>query len=294
MNDFFQIPATAIAAFEAWSNLRVFVWDLDKVHLLPYLPPVHLHEKYPHCFALHGTPLREKCIIFERQLVFEEIGKYPEGIVKRCHAGLLEWVVPIMLNGRVVIILYAGQRLASDNDQVHIQDWQPASKELPWGDNLPTIQPVAAKVSQLYMEGLRQLAARIQLWLLEAQSIIGHTSIHTGPDTHITRRNFILNYIYQHHTEPITLADLAAQLHLSESRMAHVVKETCAQSFHALLIEARLRSATTLLRHSELPVADIAEQCGFNDLSRFYKRFKQKMGLTPIAYRRQRWYIDRV
>ena len=48
----------------------------------------------------------------------------------------------------------------------------------------------------------------------------------------------------------------------------------------------RLNNAKELLRTSNLPIADIAEQCGYQDGSYFCQRFKQQMEQTPRAYRR--------
>ncbi len=293
MTDFFNIPETAIAAYEAWSHLRVFIWDIDKTHFLPYLPPIRMTLDYPHCLALRDTELHDKCIFFEQTYIFEEIGKHPEGVIKVCHANLLEWCIPIYLNHQVVSILYAGHRSAIADTPVDFHDPQPLSTNLPWAGSLQTPKRVEKSEAILLMEGLRQLAARLQLWLLEAQTITGKPSPLPRKNDLITRRNLILNFIYEKHTEQISLADLAEYLHLSQSRTSHVVKEACGQTFSTLLMETRIRSATSLLRHSQLPVSDIAYRCGILDPSRFFKLFKQETGLTPIAYRQQHWQLDR-
>ena len=50
----------------------------------------------------------------------------------------------------------------------------------------------------------------------------------------------------------------------------------------------RLEHALHLLLTSDLPVAQVAEACGFGDPSYFGKTFRKKTGLTPTQYRHRR------
>ena len=49
----------------------------------------------------------------------------------------------------------------------------------------------------------------------------------------------------------------------------------------------RLGYAANLLLISNLKVTDICYECGFENLSWFYKVFAGKYGLTPAEYRRR-------
>lgn len=287
MIDFFDVPETAIRAFEAWTNLHVVIYDLDETLLFPYLSPAHVRHAQPYCLAVKSTSLREKCDAFERDALYAEIGNYPEGRVQICHAGLVEWVIPIMLEGRLALIVFAGQRLPGCTLTNFVRDESPPSKELPWNERMVLPSAVGEEESQLYLEGLRQLAARLELWLREAAEFMD-TPLQRPRSTDLsTRRDFVLRFIHMHHRKNISLSDLAINFGLSQSRMAHVVKESCGKSFGTLLTEARVRSAASLLRHSRLSVTEVALQCGFGDPSRFHKVFKQHTGMTPLVYRKQ-------
>ena len=52
-----------------------------------------------------------------------------------------------------------------------------------------------------------------------------------------------------------------------------------------LVTEARIDHATTRLALSEMPILDIALECGFDSLSHFYRVFRRKRGETPREYR---------
>ena len=50
----------------------------------------------------------------------------------------------------------------------------------------------------------------------------------------------------------------------------------------------RTRAAMELLAETDLPVADIAAQCGFNSVSHLSLRLREATSLTPLAYRQSR------
>lgn len=57
------------------------------------------------------------------------------------------------------------------------------------------------------------------------------------------------------------------------------------QSFNDILIDVRMTTALTLLQVTDLPVAQIAYQVGYQSASRFSDRFKRRFGFSPTAVR---------
>lgn len=49
-----------------------------------------------------------------------------------------------------------------------------------------------------------------------------------------------------------------------------------------------IEHARRRLRESDLPITSIAFECGFNDLSTFYRQFKRQCGMAPGEFRNQR------
>ena len=58
-------------------------------------------------------------------------------------------------------------------------------------------------------------------------------------------------------------------------------------SIYAYLTLFRMTRAQMLLRTTNLPVQDIAEQVGFDSVSNFIHTFAQSAGCTPARYRKQ-------
>ncbi|GAA2993875.1 hypothetical protein GCM10020229_02910 [Kitasatospora albolonga] len=83
---------------------------------------------------------------------------------------------------------------------------------------------------------------------------------------------------------PWRLPDAAAALGLS-SRTLQRLLTSQGTAFRDELLAVRLESAAQLIRRSTLPLADIAAAAGFTDHPHLTRRFGERYGLPPAAYR---------
>lgn len=107
----------------------------------------------------------------------------------------------------------------------------------------------------------------------------------TGRSTAIVQtiqRRFEADYAAEH-----TLADLAADYHLSPSHLSHLFKRLTGYAPMAYLTACRLSAAKSLLTTTDSPIKEIVYRCGFGDESNFCRMFKARTGLTPRAFRAQ-------
>ena len=88
-----------------------------------------------------------------------------------------------------------------------------------------------------------------------------------------------------HSSEPVTVAELAAAARLTASQMDRAIKRTLGLSAKQLLLRMRLEEAVLRLRTTEMPVAQIASECGYYDQSAFTRQFRRVVGMSPGAYR---------
>jgi len=54
---------------------------------------------------------------------------------------------------------------------------------------------------------------------------------------------------------------------------------------HQYVMQRRMARAQELVRHTALPLTDIALACGFSSASHFSNRFKSALGMTPSQLR---------
>lgn len=94
-------------------------------------------------------------------------------------------------------------------------------------------------------------------------------------------------YISEHYCEQISLAECAAQLHLSISRFSHLFTQTIGVSPYQYLLKHRIAKAQELLLYSQLDVKGIARTVGFQDASYFCRVFRRHVGVNPLYIRKQ-------
>lgn len=89
----------------------------------------------------------------------------------------------------------------------------------------------------------------------------------------------------EHNYREADLTRLAAELHVSLPYLSSAVHEATGQTFKELLREKRLGRAAELLEETTLPVEDIIGAVGYDNTSYFYRKFRERYGISPKQYR---------
>ena len=106
------------------------------------------------------------------------------------------------------------------------------------------------------------------------------------PETKITYIPNILNYIEQHLEEDLSLANIAANFHISKGYLCRVFKKHTGMTLHEYISTKRIAKAKQLLAtgHS---IQETITMTGFNDYANFIRRFKDKVDMSPKRYAKQ-------
>ncbi|MGP4041220.1 AraC family transcriptional regulator [Gracilibacillus sp. D59] len=96
----------------------------------------------------------------------------------------------------------------------------------------------------------------------------------------------VFHYIEEHYQEA-NLQTLAKKFNQTAYWVSKQIKTLTKQNFKDLVQEKRLLVAKNLLMYSDLSMQAIAEEVGYENISYFYRLFKQKYGNTPKAYKKQ-------
>ena len=83
------------------------------------------------------------------------------------------------------------------------------------------------------------------------------------------------------------LGDLADTLGFSATYTSSWLKTTFGASFTDLLADKKCEACATLLRTTDLPVSRIIQQVGYRNESFFRRKFTEKYGCSPLAYRKK-------
>lgn len=97
-----------------------------------------------------------------------------------------------------------------------------------------------------------------------------------------------LKFLHDHAGEPITVDDVVAAVHLSRRTLELRFRRQLGRTIHEELERLRLQRAERLLLESDFPVPYVAEASGYRSGNYFARVFRQKWGMTPHQFRRQR------
>lgn len=97
----------------------------------------------------------------------------------------------------------------------------------------------------------------------------------------------ILEYVLKNFKEKITLQDVASLANMSESAFSRYFKARVNKSFSDFLGDVRISNARRLLHDEDLNISQICYESGFPTLSNFNKQFKDRIGKTPLNYKKE-------
>lgn len=95
----------------------------------------------------------------------------------------------------------------------------------------------------------------------------------------------VTEYIHEHFTQAIKLEDLASHIGITQFHFSRLFKRSMGMPPHQYVMQQRIEKAKQLLKDTDIPIADIALDCGFSSQSHLGKYFRQLTGITPRKYR---------
>lgn len=95
----------------------------------------------------------------------------------------------------------------------------------------------------------------------------------------------VLSYIRDRYHLPLSNEELAGVAALSQRAFERRFKQTFHATPQSYLRQLRVRMACRALVFTEVPLAQVAVECGFADQSHFNHEFRRQLGQTPREYR---------
>lgn len=121
----------------------------------------------------------------------------------------------------------------------------------------------------------------INLWRIGKANSSQAAEISTPMD-----RTEILQYMYHHLSEKLTLKTLAKTFYMSESSVSLYIVQTTGLTFPNLLNEMRVGKTITYLLYTDFTMDELAEILGFVDSSHICKVFAARIGLKANEFRK--------
>ncbi|TRX34048.1 helix-turn-helix transcriptional regulator [Flavobacterium sp. ZT3R18] len=101
------------------------------------------------------------------------------------------------------------------------------------------------------------------------------------------RMQLVFDYVMTNYQRDISLEEIASLSNMTKNAFCRYFKLRTNKTFFQFLIDIRIeRASKLLLKNRELSVIEIAELCGFNNISNFNRKFKELKHSSPLQYRK--------
>ena len=214
----------------------------------------------------------------------EKAAQEPKTIT--CQAGLLDTAVPVRLGDRLIGYLQTGQLL--DRKPTARQFDRAAKLVAGWGVEVDREVLRKAYYSTKVVTA-KQHESVVKLLMIFAQhlAMLGNQIFiqQKNAEPPIIKR--AKEYIYEHHTEELSLARAAKAVNMSTFYFCKMFKKVTDINFTDYLSRVRIEKAKNLLLNPNLRVSEIAFEVGFQSLTHFNRVFKKLLGQSPTEYRAQ-------
>ncbi|MFA6268112.1 MAG: AraC family transcriptional regulator [Pseudolabrys sp.] len=152
---------------------------------------------------------------------------------------------------------------------------------------LPQLVPVLAAAEAARDDGDADAFDEIRLRLAGAvAALLASGARRQTPSARDERRvSVAVRRIEAQSDRKLTLAGLAREAAMSPYHFLRTFRHIAGVTPHQYILRTRLHRAALQLRAGRAPIATIAYDAGFNDLSTFNRRFRRLMGVTPGDYR---------
>ncbi|WP_232698556.1 PocR ligand-binding domain-containing protein [Brevibacillus daliensis] len=275
-----------IDEFSAATQLASVVVDIQGIE-------VTRHCNFtPFCQLIRSNPeyrsLCQKCDLFGGL----EASKFGKPVIYRCHAGLTDFSVPIVVQNQLIGFLLSGQVL-SDNDEsiTFIQDNQTSwhnNKELMAAyRNLPSIpsKQVESAAELLTIISNYYLKTEMEQKQQQEKKLITQAHVNKVPLEGNKEIKKALKYIDKNLNSQITLEEISNYVYLSPYYFSKLFKQEMNVNFITYVNQKKMERAKELLRNPGWSIETISKSLGYTQTSYFCKVFRKEFHITPNHYR---------
>ena len=200
--------------------------------------------------------------------------------IYRCHAGFTEAVTPLYGNNMLIGFLLFGHVFPYANPEEGCQEIKRRCAALPLDlDKLHEALLQATPMQDGYVRSAAHILHAVASYLiLERMATLKEDLLEVRLDT----------YIANHYTEALDASRLSQALGIGKTRLYALTKKLYQQGMAKHIRELRMEKAKSLLREQrDLPLAEVAWQCGYMDYNYFFTVFKREVGCTPKEWRNE-------
>ncbi len=196
-----------------------------------------------------------------------------------CHAGLIEAVTPIVIEGETI-----GYALLS-----HISNLDDFNENVKRAHELNKKYGLSYSETELLMTELKSTTTPMNEETIHAVANILEALVSYICTKNFVKKNYNLmeselkEYIKSHISEKLNCNTICKHFNISRSYLFKISKKYFGVGISEYISNKRTSLACKYLLEGKNPDL-VSELCGFSDICYFYKVFKAKFGITPREY----------
>lgn len=188
----------------------------------------------------------------------------------------LSWHLPQKLINQLTHGIVIQSKNAGLVSLFEIQRWE---KELK-SDN--------SSLQQIVYDEIQLMIKRLSIdgWQLLLENVY-HLNQYIKSSRHTQHYvSLMLDHIAYHHSEPLTVADVANAVGLNTNYAMGLFQSVMQLTIKQYITMMKINHAKALLSETDKTMLDISLTVGFNSISRFYDNFQKMTGFSPQNYRK--------
>lgn len=201
-----------------------------------------------------------------------------------CFSKLSHSVVPVKVGERVVALLHTGQIFVKEPSE---SDFEHTLETLArWGMavNRRELRRAYFACRVITPEQYRSVLRLLEVFALQLGAI-GNQLMLVAKTVENPQMERAKQFIEANLTEDITLADVAAAVHMSSFYFCKMFKQSTGLNYTTYLARLRTERAKTMLLDQHARVSEVAFAVGFQSISQFNRIFREVAGESPSDYR---------
>lgn len=258
--------------FNKITHLNVCMYDAEMRVL--YSPPLDIAELCT-CIWKNKTG-RMRCVCSEVEGLRKAAEVHRSIYSYRCHAGMVENVVPIFFESEIVGYIIFGQML--DGTENEIENIQKCCTDL--FNDKETLTRLIDRLKVRKADYVESVARILQLCI---QSSLHENMIMIRKDAVWLK---IDQYIEENLNRKLTIEEIAQHAYCSQSTVSHKIRKVTGMSVCELIKQRRLFRAVALLDSTDYNISEIASMVGIEDYNYFSRIFRSFYGYSPSEYRK--------
>jgi ligand-binding sensor protein/AraC-like DNA-binding protein len=284
-----QLLDKIVKDFSLATGLAAVVVDIRGIEVS------RLYNFTPFCQQMRTSPqyreLCQQCDLFGGL----ETAKSGNPHIYKCHAGLIDFAVPLIAENQLIGFILSGQ-IVCDNPKdyqnfphIHMtkSSWQDQEELAKAYKSVPSFSAdrIVACAELLKVIANYYLNSKIEKGTSGEQLSLLHPKKNQSPDVNKEIRK-ALKYIDKNLNRNITLEEVSSHVYLSTHYFSRLFKKEINMTFVEYVSHKKMEMAKDMLANTALPIGTIASNLGFSQASYFCKVFQKKWNISPRDYRK--------